>query len=166
MATHSRILAWRIPRTRSLVGYDPEGDKKLDMTEATQHMCKGDRSPLSPERPSFDQAFGTFSTISQLPQKGERLETDLITKRINYAYIVKPPLKTLNGGVQGASVLVKTWSCWEGGIFRRGTASPSPYSQPYIPYPAHLFLSHDLHNKLVSKVHSQVLQVMLPNYQS
>ena len=35
MATHSRILAWRIPWTRSLVGYDPEGDKKLDMTEAT-----------------------------------------------------------------------------------------------------------------------------------
>ena len=35
LATGSSILAWRIPRTRSLVGYDPEGDKKLDMTEAT-----------------------------------------------------------------------------------------------------------------------------------
>ena len=33
MGTHSNILAWRIPWTRSLVGYSPWGCKELDMTE-------------------------------------------------------------------------------------------------------------------------------------
>ena len=33
MATHSSILAWRIPWTESLVGYSPWGHKELDMTE-------------------------------------------------------------------------------------------------------------------------------------
>ena len=32
MATHSRILAWRIP-VDSLVGYSPWGHKESDMTE-------------------------------------------------------------------------------------------------------------------------------------
>ena len=33
MVTHSSILAWRIPRTKSLVGYSPWGRKELDATE-------------------------------------------------------------------------------------------------------------------------------------
>ena len=33
MATHSSILAWRIPWKRSLVGYGPRGHKELDITE-------------------------------------------------------------------------------------------------------------------------------------
>ena len=33
MATHSSILAWRIPGQRSLVGYSPRGPKKSDRTE-------------------------------------------------------------------------------------------------------------------------------------
>ena len=34
MATHSGVLAWRIPWTeRNLVGYSPWGRKKSDMTE-------------------------------------------------------------------------------------------------------------------------------------
>ena len=33
MATHSSILAWRIPGQRSLVGYSPWGRKESDMTE-------------------------------------------------------------------------------------------------------------------------------------
>ena len=32
MATHSSILAWRIPR-KSLAGYNPQGYKELDTTE-------------------------------------------------------------------------------------------------------------------------------------
>ena len=32
MAIHSGILAWRIHRQRSLVGYSPWGHKELDMT--------------------------------------------------------------------------------------------------------------------------------------
>ena len=33
MASHSSILAWKIPWTRSLVGYHPWGRKELDTTE-------------------------------------------------------------------------------------------------------------------------------------
>ena len=33
MATHSRILAWRIPGQRNLVGYSPKGCKESDMIE-------------------------------------------------------------------------------------------------------------------------------------
>jgi len=33
MATHSIILAWRIPWTESLVGYSPWGCKESDLTE-------------------------------------------------------------------------------------------------------------------------------------
>ena len=33
MATHSSILAWRIPWMRSLVSYSPWGRKESDMTE-------------------------------------------------------------------------------------------------------------------------------------
>ena len=39
-ATHSSILAWRIPGQRSLVGYSPWGHKELDMTGVTEHACK------------------------------------------------------------------------------------------------------------------------------
>ena len=38
VATHSNILAWRIPWTRSLVGYSPQGHEELDMTERLTHM--------------------------------------------------------------------------------------------------------------------------------
>ena len=33
MATHSSIVAWKIPWTRSLVGYSPWGHKESDTTE-------------------------------------------------------------------------------------------------------------------------------------
>ena len=35
MAIHSSILAWKIPSTEGLVGYDPWGRKESDMTEHT-----------------------------------------------------------------------------------------------------------------------------------
>ena len=35
MATHSSILAWRIPWTEKLGGLGPWGCKELDMTEMT-----------------------------------------------------------------------------------------------------------------------------------
>ena len=35
MATHSSILAWRIPWTEDLVGYSPSGCKESDTTEVT-----------------------------------------------------------------------------------------------------------------------------------
>ena len=33
MATHSNVLAWRMPWTESLAGYSPRGRKELDTTE-------------------------------------------------------------------------------------------------------------------------------------
>ena len=36
MATHSSILAWKIPRMRSLAGLSPWSCKELDMTEQLQ----------------------------------------------------------------------------------------------------------------------------------
>ena len=33
IATHSSVLAWRIPWTGSLAGYSPSGHKELDTTK-------------------------------------------------------------------------------------------------------------------------------------
>ena len=38
MATHSSILAWRIPGWRSLVGYSPRDCKESDMTEQLHYI--------------------------------------------------------------------------------------------------------------------------------
>ena len=48
MATHSSILAWRIPGQRSLVGYSPRGCKELDMTEVTAHIHAWYLTPVIP----------------------------------------------------------------------------------------------------------------------
>ena len=37
MATHSSIIAWKIPRTGSLVGYSPWDHKESDTPEVTEH---------------------------------------------------------------------------------------------------------------------------------
>ena len=37
MATHSSILAWRIPWTEHLEGYSAQGCKESDMTERLTH---------------------------------------------------------------------------------------------------------------------------------
>ena len=42
MATHSSILAWKIPWTGSLAGYSPWGRKESNTTE---HACLLHRSP-------------------------------------------------------------------------------------------------------------------------
>ena len=40
MATHSNILAWRIPWIENLEGYSPWGQKELDMTERLMRTCR------------------------------------------------------------------------------------------------------------------------------
>jgi len=45
MATHSSILAWRIPMDRSLVGSSPCGRRESDMTEATEYTHIADQRP-------------------------------------------------------------------------------------------------------------------------
>ena len=39
MATHSSILAWRIPWTEEPGGYSPQGHKESDMTERLHFHC-------------------------------------------------------------------------------------------------------------------------------
>ena len=41
IATHSSILAWRIPLTEEPGGYGPSGHKELDMTEWQAQIYKG-----------------------------------------------------------------------------------------------------------------------------
>ena len=50
MAAHSRILAWKIPRLRSLASYSPWGLKELDMPEHTHAMPCGLRDHRSPTK--------------------------------------------------------------------------------------------------------------------
>ena len=40
MATHSSILAWRIPWTEESGAYDPRGCKELDTTEVTAQLTE------------------------------------------------------------------------------------------------------------------------------
>ena len=49
MATHSSILAWRIPLTEEPGGYGPQDCTELDMTEATQHAQKQPKYPSTTE---------------------------------------------------------------------------------------------------------------------
>ena len=37
MATHLSVLAWKIPWTEELAGYDLQGRKESDKTKATEH---------------------------------------------------------------------------------------------------------------------------------
>ena len=39
MATHSSVLAWRIPWTEEPGGLQSIGHKELDTTEVTEHTC-------------------------------------------------------------------------------------------------------------------------------
>ena len=47
MATHSSILAWRIPWTEEPGGHSPRGCKELDMTEQAPMQTVAHQAPLS-----------------------------------------------------------------------------------------------------------------------
>ena len=57
MATHSSILAWRIPmdRGRNLVGYSPWGGKELDTTEWLKLTEETKLIPLQKTQASLTQ---------------------------------------------------------------------------------------------------------------
>ena len=64
MATHSSVLAWRIPGTGSLVGCHLWGRTELDMTEATWQQAAGcTTSPFSEEE--TEPQRGTLTWIGQ-----------------------------------------------------------------------------------------------------
>ena len=45
MATHSSVLAWRIPWTEEPVGYSPQGRKESDRPEVTEHALGRSHMP-------------------------------------------------------------------------------------------------------------------------
>ena len=68
MATHSSILAWRIPWTEESSRLHPEDHKELDMTKATQQASHnyGVFDPKTEEYTFFSVAHGIFSRIDQM----------------------------------------------------------------------------------------------------
>ena len=61
MATHSSILAWEIPWTGSLAGYNLWGHKRIrqDLTPKQQQGLQGFKLPRGPERAAKLRATGT-----------------------------------------------------------------------------------------------------------
>ena len=51
MATHSSILAWKIPWTEEPIGYYPRGRKELDMTERLHYLSIYAYTIHHPEKP-------------------------------------------------------------------------------------------------------------------
>ena len=68
MATHSSILAWRIPWTeRGLEVYSPWDHKQSDTTEVTQHVCMHIPSKyhLSSQRHRKTKSFNRVSCMRE-----------------------------------------------------------------------------------------------------
>ena len=60
MATHSSILAWKIPGQRNLVGYSPWGHKELDTTKQLHFLSMiyaFTSSLIHPLNDSFNYSF-------------------------------------------------------------------------------------------------------------
>ena len=115
MATHSRILAWRIPWTEDLVGYSPWGHKKSDMTEQLTHSsdygyressrsvyyfffnnhCHTDTySPMAPSQKSIlAQLLRTAKSFDPSPWSQIGLKTDIQSK-LDQSYSFPRGLKT------------------------------------------------------------------------
>ena len=62
MATHSSILAWRIPWTEEPGGHGPRGHSESDTTEVTEHTCThssvGKESTCNAEDPGLIPGSG------------------------------------------------------------------------------------------------------------
>ena len=64
MATHSSILAWRIPWTEEPSGYSPQDCKESDTTERLHfHLCTWTESSVSCGRPLYSFPPGVLVTL-------------------------------------------------------------------------------------------------------
>ena len=63
MATHSSILAWKIPWTEKLVGYSPWGHKESDTTEQLHFHSH------FTFKPKLTNKVNLFKTVGNCPRK-------------------------------------------------------------------------------------------------
>ena len=84
MATHSSILAWRVPWTRSLVGYSPWSGKEPDRTEQLIFTFSLSKSKIS-------HSLSRSSTEKVEQGKAKQSKTKQINKE--YGYIKAQTLK-------------------------------------------------------------------------
>ena len=66
IATHSNILAWRIPWTEEHGRLPFIGPKQLDMTEENQHACTG--KLLVKKTQNYQKASSTTKDVKKEPQ--------------------------------------------------------------------------------------------------
>ena len=82
MATHSSILAWRIPWQRSLMGYSPWGHKESDTT---------DRLTLSSSQSVFVKSMSEWIKCRQLNLTcfylWKRVKLLLVSQKLQYYYL-------------------------------------------------------------------------------
>ena len=81
MATHSRILAWRLPHgQRSLVGYGPWGHKESNTTERLSTMALDIKSLVFSAFPAVP-VWSSLLVLLHLP--------DILSQRLWYCFLIK-----------------------------------------------------------------------------
>ena len=83
MATHSSILAWKIPWTEEPVGYSPWGRKELDTTEPL-HFTSG-----STGVENLPASAGAIGDVSSIPGSG-RSPREGNGNPVHYSYLGNP----------------------------------------------------------------------------
>ena len=71
MATHSSILAWRIPWTGSLVGYSPQGCEESDLTEMHENVHTHAEASLASNGSLWTCLCGSFEPLDPPSHRGQ-----------------------------------------------------------------------------------------------
>ena len=123
MATHSSVLAWRIPGTGEPVGCHLWGSTELDTTEVKQDLEKA-------EEPEIKLPTSVGSSKKQESFRETSTKTEIRPK---------PSLSLI------------PW--WEGGQGKRGEAESQSHSFPSLTQGVGLSISHITQSPTVSHLH-------------
>ena len=93
MATHSSILAWRIPQTEELGGLSPGGSQRVDTTAVTQHAWR--------------DIYGALDRLMNLP-------------RVTHVHAKMGTVKDRNGMVLTEAEDIKRWQEYTEGLYKKG----------------------------------------------